>query len=95
MFEITAEVFEALVALVNIERSRHGAYDGDHLIEFREDGWTIQHTLAERLNGTLFDCPRSTWTGGDPGLRGRYVLNEDGTIGDEVARPDVTTDPVT
>lgn len=61
-----------------------GPYDDQHLIEFRDDGWTIQHTLGERTAATLFDCPISHWGGGDPGVRGRFVLNDDGTIGEPV-----------
>ena len=57
-----------------------GPYDDVHLIEFRDDGWTIQHSLTERVNGTLFDCPM-TWTGGDPGVRGRFVLDGPNMIG--------------
>lgn len=57
-----------------------GPLDRVHLIEFRDDGWTIQHTLTERIDGTLFDCPLSNWTGGDPGVRGRFVLEADGSL---------------
>jgi hypothetical protein len=29
-----------------------------HVIEFRADGWTIQHPLSDRMGGRLlFDCP--------------------------------------
>ena len=59
-----------------------------HLIEFRNDGWTIQHTLTERVDGSLFDCPFALWPYGDLGYRGRFVLltDEDGdmTIGARV-----------
>lgn len=55
--------------------------DEVHQIEFRDDGWTILHTLAERIDGSLFDCPLSNWTHGDPGERGRFVLHDSGTLG--------------
>jgi hypothetical protein len=62
--------------------------DDRHIIEFRNDGWTIQHPARERLNDTLFDCDMAAWDGGDLGLRGRYVLvfDEDGVLclGDQV-----------
>jgi hypothetical protein len=62
--------------------------DDRHIIDFRNDGWTIQHPVRERLDGSLFDCDMSNWDGGDIGYRGRYVLlfDEDGqlVIGDEV-----------
>jgi Family of unknown function (DUF6085) len=63
------------------------AHDDDHLIEISDDGWTIQHPLTERLGGSVFDCARARWTGGDPGVRGRFVFNADGTIGPEVTDP--------
>lgn len=62
----------------------------EHLIEFRNDGWTIQHPIAERLDGSMFDCPMANWDGGDIGYRGQYVLYQDDdgqlNIGAEVAR---------
>ncbi len=55
-----------------------------HVIEFRDDGWTIKHTLAERLDGdAVFDCDLACWAGGDPGVRGRFELVDDRTIGQE------------
>lgn len=30
--------------------------EGRHLIRFAEDGWTIQHPVAERMVGLLLDC---------------------------------------
>lgn len=60
-----------------------GALDDDrHIIEFRDDGWTILHPFGERAVATeLFDCPFQ-WTGGDPGRRGRFwcTLSDDGQI---------------
>jgi len=31
--------------------------DPRHVAEFRDEGWCIQHPLACRQNGGLFDCP--------------------------------------
>lgn len=47
----------ALLAEVQRLRDALAAYVGPdrHVIEFRADGWTIQHPLACRPN--LFDCP--------------------------------------
>ena len=63
------------------ERQGEGHFD-DHLIEFRNDGWTIQHPISERIDGSLFDCQFAIWDGGDIGHRGRYVLyaDEDGQL---------------
>lgn len=66
--------------------------DERHQIQFTNDGWTIQHPLHERLDGSLFDCdlrwvpdvdPDSASLHGnkDPGLRGVFWLDDDGTIG--------------
>lgn len=54
--------------------------DEDHLIRFNETGWTIQHPVRERLNGTLFDCT-ITWEGDDVGLRGVYRLLDNYMLG--------------
>ena len=56
--------------------------DEPHLIEFADDGWIIQHPLRERMAGHLFHC-QQRWTGERPTI-GRFILNEDGTIGDPV-----------
>ncbi len=53
------------------------AHFDDHLIEFRKNGWTVQHPVAERIEGSLFECRFANWDGGDVGLRGRYVLYYD------------------
>lgn len=55
-----------------------------HLIQFRDGGWTIQHPLTERLEGSLFECQRANWTHGDPGVRGSFVLNDDGELGEQI-----------
>src|SRR5688500_17961819 len=44
-----------------------------HIIEFRDDGWTVMHPVQERVDGSLFDCGMR-WYDEDPGVRGRYVL---------------------
>jgi hypothetical protein len=77
--ELAARLEEELAAATH-----RGLHDDEHLIEFRDDGWTIQHTLTERLNGTLFDCPLSNWTGGDPGERGRFLLVANNVYGDRI-----------
>lgn len=53
-----------------------------HVIQFTDTEWIIAHPLRERLNGSLFDC-RILWNDGDPGVRGRYVLQENGDLGEE------------
>lgn len=53
--------------------------DEDHFIKFNADGWTIQHPIRERLEGTLFEC-YLTWDGGDVGLRGVYHLLDNYTV---------------
>lgn len=70
--------------------------DAQHVIEFRADGWTIQHPLACRLNGQLFDCPVNQVAGvdlraldGPPAPPGQYEcdINDLGDrllIGDRV-----------
>lgn len=79
-------VIDLLLSAAGALSDRFGEHE-DHVIEFRDDGWTICHTLHERLRGDIFSCPISNWGGGDPGLRGRYVLNLDGTLGDRVDDP--------
>jgi hypothetical protein len=51
-----------------------------HVIQFADSGWTISHPLRERLDGSLFDCPMF-WDADDPGVRGRFWLLDDGTLG--------------
>jgi len=57
--------------------------DDDHLIQFRDDGWTIQHPISERELGLLFSCS-VRWIYDDPGVRGIFKLNKDATLGEEV-----------
>jgi hypothetical protein len=52
----------------------------NHVIQFSDDGWIIAHPLTERVNGSLFDCALN-WTGGEPGIRGRFWLLDDGSLG--------------
>lgn len=62
--------------------------DRDHRIQFRNDGWTIEHPLSERLDGTLLGCPFK-WTDGDIGIRGTWIMYHDDeydefVLGDQV-----------
>ena len=69
-------------------RQLREAIGGDHrhLIQFAEDGWTIAHPIAERLDlDSLFDCTMR-WDDDDPGVRGRFYLNDDRTLGEEITR---------
>lgn len=52
-----------------------------HVIQFTDVGWTVAHPIRERLNDDIFSC-RIFWENDDPGLRGRFYLNEDGTVGE-------------
>ena len=57
-----------------------------HLIQFRDDGWTIAHPVSERLDlDTLFDCS-IRWEGDDPGVCGVFELLDGETLGEEVHR---------
>lgn len=56
-----------------------------HQVEFTDAGWTVLHTLDERLDESLFDCEFSRWTRGDIGVRGRFVLDEPNTLGVRIA----------
>lgn len=35
---------------------RYDLAEDRHLVRFTEDGWTIQHPVAERMVGLLLDC---------------------------------------
>jgi Family of unknown function (DUF6085) len=59
----------------------------DHLIEFSDAGWTIQHSMACRLGGQLFACPINqaadrlavaNWP--DDSGRYRCTLGDDGRL---------------
>jgi hypothetical protein len=66
------DALDALVAAVDDPAEQH-------LIEFRPDGWTIQHTLACRVRGELFSCPVDTAAqalDGPPGQLGRFPAAE-------------------
>lgn len=67
---------EALKLLRSVAKIEGDSHFDDHLIEFRNDGWTVQHPISERIDGTLFDC-EFNWDGGDIGYRGRYKLYHD------------------
>jgi hypothetical protein len=58
--------------------------DEGHQIEFGDDGWLIAHPLQERLDGSLFGCGMRVSTMNDPGLRGRFWLHDDGTLGERI-----------
>jgi hypothetical protein len=51
-----------------------------HVIDFRADGWTVQHTLACRVRGELFTCAvnrAAERLGGPPGEDlGRFPVEE-------------------
>lgn len=88
------EIVETVALSNSVLGNRLGSAldDTRHLIEFRNDGWTILHPLAERIDVTdLFDCP-FRWDMGDVGYRGRYWchLDEDGDvcIGERFADPE-------
>lgn len=85
VIELKDDAMHALRRAADVEGDAH--FD-DHLIEFRNNGWTVQHPIAERINGTLFGCTYAHWDGPDLGYRGRYVLYFDTegqlSIGDEV-----------
>lgn len=65
------------------ERIEELLAEEDHIICFRDSGWTIQHPLKERLDGSLFDC-EAFWDYDDPGSRGLFWLKNDGTVGERV-----------
>lgn len=70
------------------ERVQELLAEEHHVIDLRDDGWTISHPLRERLNGTLFDCEITKEVFDPGGLRGRYELiwDEDGylTFGEKI-----------
>lgn len=52
--------------------------DAEHVIDLRDDGWTIKHPLTCRPN--LFDCPANTAARNlaeSPAVPGRYVCDVD------------------
>jgi hypothetical protein len=54
--------------------------DAQHVIDLRDDGWTIKHPLTCRPN--LFDCHFNRAArdlAGSPALPGRYVCDVDDT----------------
>lgn len=68
-----------------------------HRIRFTDEGWTIEHPLIERLDGSLFGCrigvdSDAVWVHEDPLQRGIFELAADGTVGEQV-EPQLTDDP--
>lgn len=58
---VLAAVGPDIAAAVRAEYdARYGAGNTEHLVNFTEDGWTIQHPLAEREHHDLFDCAWNT-----------------------------------
>lgn len=51
-----------------------------HAVEFRDDGWTVQHPLHERLDGTLFDCRVGFGHLAEPPELGRFWIEADGSL---------------
>lgn len=54
-----------------------------HLVEYRTDGYTLQHPLTERLDGTLFDCDLDQHIqalDGPPALGFHYVFLHEGQL---------------
>ncbi len=51
-------------------------HPGVHLIRLTRRGWTIAHPLAERLDGSLFECD-AYWDEEDLGMYGTYELVRD------------------
>lgn len=52
----------------------------EHVVKFTKDGWTMQHPLSERLDGSLFDCPwndRLIALNGPPEGLGMYEVQWD------------------
>lgn len=85
---VVAPAVEWLAAEVERLRNRiaelEGDDDGRHIIDLRDDGWTIKHPLSCRPN--LFDCPVNEAAERDltepPDERGQRVcsLNDDGHL---------------
>jgi hypothetical protein len=66
------------------EATAESGHNNVHVIQFGEMGWIIQHPLAERANGLLFDCAY-TWEGREiPERFGRFELLEGNVLGPEV-----------
>lgn len=70
-----------------------------HIIQLRDNGWTILHPFQERYSGdliALFNCPFTLiWEEeDDPVVRGRFFLNPDGTLGAAAPDPVVGIDSV-
>jgi len=58
-----------------------GDRETEHVVVIREEGFTVQHPLRERLKGELFDCGLHSYLtnlGGPPAKPGRYRARPDG-----------------
>lgn len=54
-----------------------------HIVNYRPDGYTLQHPLTERLDGTLFDCDLDQHIqalDGPPALGYHYVFLHEGQL---------------
>jgi hypothetical protein len=54
-----------------------GESETDHIVEFTDLGWTIQHPLRDRVEGALFTCPATMacqMLDGPPVAAGRYRM---------------------
>ena len=61
-----------------------------HIIQFREDGWTIRHPIQERIEGDLFNCQYNRFDYPDWGdLRGFFWIGEDGSLRATVSEEEV------
>lgn len=55
--------------------------DLNHRVEITERGFSVEHTLAERLQGTMLGCPLHQYLlalDGPPVKPGRYYATQDG-----------------
>jgi hypothetical protein len=53
--------------------------DHEHYVTFDEDGFTVEHPLRERINGTMHGCPLHSYLqtlDGAPMKPGRYRVVE-------------------
>lgn len=83
--EVHADVVRTFLPLMNeLQGWRDRLEERRHMIQLRDDGWTIAHPLRERLDSeTLFGCGLG-WFAEDPGVRGVFWLNENMELGERV-----------
>lgn len=57
--DASAEAARAEVAAVTpvIIADALGDHETEHIVQFEETTFSVQHPLSERLDGSLFDCP--------------------------------------